>query len=109
MDTNDRSLRMRLASYRSWGNTADRSARTAPARRAADARFLDQARELHPGASEAQLEQAAEMLRKAHFTELARRSAASRRIRSAENAKERQRRIEQQLAAAPREDDAAAA
>jgi hypothetical protein len=34
-----RSLRARLAAYRSWERTADAAARTAPARRAAMARF----------------------------------------------------------------------
>lgn len=108
MDPNERSLQMRLASYKSWANTADRSARTANARKAAnETRFLDQARAMHPDATDEQIEQVASMLRKAHFTELAQRSAASRRIRSAENKKARQRHIEQVLAAAHREDDTA--
>lgn len=109
MDSNDRSMQMRLASYKSWANTPDRSARTANARRAANVtRFMDQARAMHPDATDEQIEQVAAMLRKAHFTELSRRSAQARRIRSAEEKAAKQRRIEQQLAGIRSEDDAAA-
>jgi len=60
----------RVRAHRSWGRTADRVARTAPARAALDAKFL----------AEAQGDPIrAEHLRKAHFTELALKSAQSRR------------------------------
>ena len=66
----------------SWANTTDRSARTAAARRASHhTRFLDMAREKHPGATEQQIEQIAESLRKAHYTALALKSAAARRAK----------------------------
>lgn len=37
-----RSLAARVAAHESWANTTDRSARTAPARAALEARFLEQ-------------------------------------------------------------------
>jgi hypothetical protein len=82
MDPSERALRSRLAAYKSWGNTKDRSARTAAARKAStETRFINQARELHPDANDEQIRQAADALRKAYFTELALRSVQARRIR----------------------------
>ncbi|MBN9734496.1 hypothetical protein PP1_005500 [Pseudonocardia sp. P1] len=73
-------LSARAAAHRSWGATRDRSARTSAGRSAADRRFEEQARELlGAGASEFQVRQSAESLRKAYFADLARRSAAARR------------------------------
>lgn len=66
----ERVLAGRLGGYSSWANTADRSARTAPARAALDAKFIKQA-----GGDP----QRAEALRKAHFSRLALMSAQSRR------------------------------
>lgn len=84
MNTNERSMQMRLAAHTSWANTTDRSARTANARRASHTtRFLEMARKKHPNATEAQIEQIAESLRKAHYTALALKSAAARRAKSA--------------------------
>lgn len=60
----------RIGAHTSWANTTDRSARTAPARAALDAKFLDQA---------AGDPVRAEHLRKAYFTRLALRSASARR------------------------------
>ncbi|MFD3714312.1 hypothetical protein [Streptomyces sp. NPDC058677] len=75
----------------SWANTTNRSARTAAARRASHhTRFLDKARELHPAASEQQIAEVAESLRKAHYSALALKSAAARRAKS-EAAKEKKR------------------
>lgn len=71
----ERSLAGRAAAHRSWANTADRSARTAPARAGLDARFLAEA-----GGDPIR----AESLRKAHFAALALKSAKSRR-RAAES------------------------
>ncbi|KRE38500.1 hypothetical protein ASG73_06100 [Janibacter sp. Soil728] len=59
-----------MAADMSWANTEDRSARTAPARRALDAKFLEQA-----GGDP----QRAKSLRSAHFKRLALKSAQSRR------------------------------
>lgn len=39
----ERSLAAKAAAHLSWANTTDRTARTAPARRALDQKFLDQA------------------------------------------------------------------
>lgn len=98
-DTSERTMRLRLAAYKSWAATTDRSARTAAARRASHwTRFLDRAREMHPNASEAQIEAAAKSLRKAHYTELALRSAQARRIKSEQKKASRTQRVRAELA-----------
>ncbi|THA78380.1 hypothetical protein E6R60_05705 [Streptomyces sp. A0642] len=80
----ERSMRMRLASHKSWAGTPDRSARTAAARKASHhTRFLKAARELHPDATDEQITAVAESLRSAHYTELALRSAKARRLKAA--------------------------
>lgn len=66
----ERSLRSSIAAHESWANTPDRSARTAPARRALEQKFLDAA-----GGDPRR----AESLRKAHFARLALKSAQARR------------------------------
>lgn len=66
----ERTLVARIAVHSSWANTADRSARTAPARAAFDHKFLEQA-----GGDPAR----AAHLRKAHFARLALKSAQARR------------------------------
>lgn len=96
----------------SWANTADRSARTAAARRASHhTRFIAKARELHPDATEAQIEKVAESLRKAHYQDLARKSAAARRVKREAAQAAKRRATEQQIAAYTADDvdtDAAA-
>lgn len=64
------SLAGRIAAHASWAQTVDRSARTAPARAALDAKFLAQA--------DGDPVRAASY-RKAHFARLALRSVQSRR------------------------------
>ncbi|MEV4437520.1 hypothetical protein AB0K09_00635 [Streptomyces sp. NPDC049577] len=82
MDTSERSMMMRLAAHKSWANTENRSARTEAARRASHyTRFIRQAREQHPDASEAQISDIASSLQKAYYTELALRSAQARRVK----------------------------
>lgn len=66
----ERVLRARIAAETSWANTDNRSARTAPARAALDAKFLADA-----GGDP----QRAGHLRKAHFARLALKSVQSRR------------------------------
>ena len=66
----ERALVASIAAHESWASTEDRSARTAPARRALDAKFLEQA-EGDP--------KRAESLRSAYFKRLALKSAQSRR------------------------------
>lgn len=66
----ERRLRASIAAHESWANTEDRTARTAPARRALDEKFLREA-----GGDP----QRAEHLRRAHFQRLALRSARARR------------------------------
>lgn len=69
----ERSLLGKIGGETSWANTVDRSARTAPARRALDAKFLAEA-----GGDPKR----AEHLRKAYFARLALKSAQARRRRS---------------------------
>jgi hypothetical protein len=78
----ERSLRARMAAHASWAQTDDRSARTAPARRAALARFE---REVDPdgGLSPTERARRAESAMRAHMSRLALRSAQARRRRRA--------------------------
>lgn len=92
MNPSERSMQMRLAAHKSWVATTDRSARTEAARKASHhTRFLTKARELHPNGSDELIEAVAASLQKAHYTELARKSASARRIKSqiAKDAKRR--------------------
>ena len=66
----ERRLAASIAAHESWANTEDRAARTAPARRALDEKFLEQA-----GGDPKR----AEHLRRAYFQRLALKSAQSRR------------------------------
>lgn len=66
----ERQLAARMAAHYSWANTADRTARTAPARAGLEAKFLEQA-----GGDPIR----AENLRKAHYARLALLSAQARR------------------------------
>lgn len=77
-----RALYGRIGAHKSWANTADRSARTKPARDAALARFeqqVDPAGVLDPAERRVRAEHA----RKAHMLDMAARSAAARRARAA--------------------------
>lgn len=78
--TAEHSLASRFGAHRSWANTADRSARTAPARKALEARWERLADPDHvlPPAERAKR---AESLRKAHFARMALKSAQARRRR----------------------------
>lgn len=83
MTTSERSMQMRLAAHKSWAATPDRASRTANARRASHhTRFLTKARELNPDATDEQIVKIADSLKKAHYQELALRSAQARRIKS---------------------------
>lgn len=83
----------------SWANTTNRSARTEAARRASHhTRFLDKAREMHPDASEQQIAEVAESLRKAHYSALALKSVAARRAKSAAAKEKKRAEAQQQLA-----------
>lgn len=68
------SLLGRIGAQVSWGNTVDRTARTAPARAALEQKFLDQA--------DGDPVRAAS-LRKAYYLRLAKKSADARRKRAA--------------------------
>lgn len=77
----ERSMRAQLGAHASWANTADRSARTAAARRAALRRFE---RQVDPdGTLDPQDRQRrAEHARKAHMLKLSMAAARSRRRRA---------------------------
>lgn len=66
----EKRLAASIAAHESWASTEDRAARTAPARRALEDKFLEQA-----GGDP----QRAEHLKKAHFQRLALKSAQARR------------------------------
>lgn len=68
----ERSLRAQIAAHESWANTENRSARTTPARRAFEAKFLAEA-DGDP--------QRAESLRRAYYARLALKSVQARRRR----------------------------
>jgi hypothetical protein len=73
--------RSSAAGHASWANTRDRAARTAPAREARWAKYLERARELQgPEATPEAVERAAEHLRKA---DMARMSLAASKARTA--------------------------
>ena len=76
----ERVLRARVGAYMSWATTSDRTARTAPARKAALERFE---RQVDPDGTLPPQERAlrAEAARKAYFTQLGLKSAAARRAR----------------------------
>jgi hypothetical protein len=69
----ERRLRARLASHESWANTENRTERTAPARKALDAKFLAEA-DGDPVR--------AKSIRKAYYARLAFQSAKARKARS---------------------------
>lgn len=76
----ERRLRGQLASYESWANTKDRTARTAPGRAANLARFekLVDPDGIMPPEARAK---AAEAAKRAHYTRMALKSAKARRAR----------------------------
>jgi hypothetical protein len=82
LSPSEKSLRGEIAAHESWARTEDRSARTAPARRAMLDKFeqqVDPDNELTP----AERAKRAEHARKAHFKRLALKSAQARRKRAA--------------------------
>jgi hypothetical protein len=82
-DRKKRSITARIAAYESWANTADRSARTAPARLGLLNKFEREARErLGPSATDRQVADAAESARRAHYTRLSVAGVAARRRRT---------------------------
>lgn len=69
----ERRIRAQISAHTRWANTEDRTAATAPARAALDAKFLEQA-----GGDPIR----AAHLRKAHFARMSLASARARRVRS---------------------------
>jgi hypothetical protein len=76
----ERSLRGKLASYESWANTKDRTARTAPGRAAQLARFEKLVDPDGTMPAEARAK-AAEAAKQAHYSRMALLSAKARRAR----------------------------
>ncbi|MFE6304965.1 hypothetical protein [Nocardiopsis sp. NPDC057823] len=81
-DPDRRAANARYASIHSWARTADRAARTRPARRASDSwerweRLVDPDGSMKPTARR----KAAEARRTAHYVEMGRRSGAARRAK----------------------------
>jgi MoxR-like ATPase len=71
-------------SLRSWANTKDRSARTAPARQARRERLREEARALQgPDATDEVIERTADLLYRAKMREMAVKSAKSRKAAKA--------------------------
>ncbi len=102
----ERALRSRLAAHTKWANTEDPSSATAPARQAFNDRFE---REVDPDGELPQAERVrrAENARKAYFTNLALKSAQSR--RKAREAREQAEVLEQTAATAESEMDGGSA
>ncbi len=74
----------RIAAYRSWANTRDRSARAAAGVAGQAAKWLREARErLGPDATDQQVALAADAARKAHYAILSAAGVAARRANSA--------------------------
>lgn len=68
----DRATLARLAAHERWARVRDRGAATAAARRAADDRFVAEARRIHPGLPEDEVLRRARSLRSAHAIRAAR-------------------------------------
>jgi hypothetical protein len=89
LSSRERRLRAQLAAGVSWARTRDRAARTAPARAARWAKYLERARELQgPDATPEAVERAAEHLRQADLRRMALASARARRTRGTSDAGE---------------------
>jgi hypothetical protein len=75
-------LRAQIAAAESWARTTDRAGRTAAARAARDAKYLERARELQgPDATPEAVEKAAEHLRKADLARMSLKAAKARSAR----------------------------
>lgn len=82
-DPKVRELRARLGAHASWARTADRQARTAPARAARAAKYEQRAREMHPDATDEQIARVAEHLMKAEMTAMSLKAAQARKQKAA--------------------------
>lgn len=72
------SAQHRAAAHIRWARTTDRSQATRAARQAFEAKFVTEARRMHPGAPESTIVSVAESLRRAYFARLAAASAKAR-------------------------------
>lgn len=81
MTPEERRAHNRRAVNASWANTADPAARTAPARAAAEARFVKRARELHPDASEEHIARIAKDMKREHYARAQARSVEARKAK----------------------------
>lgn len=78
----ERTLRAQAAVHTSWGNTPDRSARTANARAGMEAKFDQMVIDKHGVLPPAEHAKRAESFRKAYFAQLALKSARARAAKS---------------------------
>ncbi|MEV6348561.1 hypothetical protein [Actinoplanes sp. NPDC051851] len=76
-------LAQKLGAHMSWAQTADRTERTAPARKAFEDRFAAQIREQFPDLDDAEVAVRAEHLKKAYYLKLALASAKARKAKAA--------------------------
>lgn len=78
-----RALTAQIGAHVSWAQTADRTARTAPARKAFEDRFAAQVREEFPDLDDAEVATRAEHLKKAYYLRLSLASAQARKAKAA--------------------------
>lgn len=87
MNATERIERAKLGAHSMWAKTPDRTARTANLRAGFEEKWFRQARELHPGADDKTIAQAAESLRQAHFVRMRMAKAAKSRAKKTQNSK----------------------
>lgn len=100
MNTSERSMKLRLAAHKSWAATPDRKSRTEAARKSSHhTRFIKQAKALHPTATDEQIKDVAESLKKAFYVENALKSAQARRIKSEAKKTAKRKALDAEMAA----------
>lgn len=83
MPSTQKRIASQVGAHESWARTTDRSARTAPARKAFDDRFAAEIREQFPDLDDAEVVIRAEHARKAYYLRLALKSAEVRKAKAA--------------------------
>lgn len=82
MPSTQKRIASQVGAHESWVRTTDRTARTAPARKAFEDRFAAKVREQFPDLDDAQVGVRAEHLKKAHFLRMALASAKARKAKA---------------------------
>lgn len=83
MPSTQRRIASQVGAHESWARTTDRTARTAPARKAFEDRFAAQVRAEFPNLDDAEVATRAEHLKKAYYLRLALASAKARKAKAA--------------------------